>query len=258
MIDLHRSALAPERVSALAELLEQVAKAAPELKSSVRTLFGDPANRPVAISIIDWFWLSVIPEMYHRLTGHSPALLVDFTTVRRHIPGRQETRVGWHIDANFVGFDGAMCVFWVPVDPVGEHAPGLEFAVPAEPVERTAIERAWIDVKARSASTFSDADVAVMHGDAAVEYWRPSLQPGDFLVFDQWAVHRTDPRLDSAARTAIEFRVFSPESPPRRVASDDRLSAAVQPATGDWIIRPAIDLVRDAARLSADGARPSA
>ena len=61
-------------------------------------------------------------------------------TIRRHIPGRGETRVGWHTDANFVGLSGTMRVLWVPVDRVGDDAPGLEFALPVRPVRRQTSE----------------------------------------------------------------------------------------------------------------------
>ena len=86
-----------------------------------------------------------------------------------------------------------------------------------------------------------------MDSEAIPESWRPALDPGDVLSFDQWSVHRTDPRLDRAARTAIEFRTYSLSDPPRRVASDPRLLASVAEPAGGWRVVAAADLHRERA-----------
>lgn len=242
---LHRALLPRDGVARLAGLIDEAVRADPRSKSSIGVLYGDPASRPMAEGVIGWFWASPLPALYRSIVGQEPGLLIDFTTVRRHTPGVGGTRVSWHTDANFVGPSGTMRVLWVPVDPVGVDAPGLEFAFPTAPILRKTVEDYLLQSQRNPGHTLTDAELLAMLG-GAYRSWRPILEPGDVLSFDQWGVHRTDPRLDRAARTAIEFRMYSLEDPPRRVALDRRLTACVAVAEGGWRIAPAVDLSRAA------------
>lgn len=247
-----RAIIPGDGVAALSVLMNRAVSADPRLKSSIGALHADPAGRAVAEGVIAWFWASPLPALYRTLVGQEPALLIDFTTVRRHVPGRADSRVAWHADANFTGLSGTMRVMWVPVDPVGVDAPGLEFAFPTEPVRRRTIEEYLMKASGNPGHTLAEDDVLAMFG-GAYRSWRPTLDPGDVLVFDQWGFHRTDPRLDRKARTAIEFRMVSLVDPPRRVMVERRLTASALTADGRWVLRPAAELVAAAGTPGAAG-----
>lgn len=239
---VHRAAVPGDSVSRLSVHLDAAVNADPRLKASVGSLYRDAASRGIAEDIIGWFWDSPLPAIYRSATAHEPVLLIDFTTIRRHTPGRSDTRVSWHADANFVGLSGTMRVAWVPVDAVGVDAPGLEFAFPAAPVRRQTIEDYILKAQEHPGNTLDDTQVSAMFG-GNYRSWRPALGPGDVLTFDQWGVHRTDPSLDGKARTAIEFRMISLQDPPRRAKTESWIKGSVMLHDGRWVVGSATDLI---------------
>jgi hypothetical protein len=120
----------------------------------------------------------------------------------------------WHQDGA-LGFDFSaaamaagtkplrMLTCWIALTPCGVDAPGLELMAgdlqallpPAELV---------------------DADVRARHGSAG--FWRPSLEPGDALLFGGGVLHRTHvtPAMRHD-RTSVELRFFAASDLPERL-----------------------------------------
>lgn len=239
---LQQGVVDPVRLSVLTGLLQRIVDTDPRLKASVGAMWREPSRRPLSDQTVEWFWRSPLPAIVAELVGETPMLLVEFTTIRRHTPGRAGTRVGWHLDANFVGLDNRTITAWLPVDPVGFDAPGLEFAIPQMPVSTGAIERALATAEPNGGTLTDDQLAATLGG--RFQSWRPRLDPGDILLFDQWTFHRTDPAVDRAPRTAIEFRMVAPSNPPRRLLSEDWILASVPAADDRWTIDSAVNLCR--------------
>ena len=222
-----RAAIPTESIATLSALLDKALAEAPRLMSSVAALYRDPTTAIIAEGLVDWFWQSPIPSLYRENTGDEPGLLVEFTTIQRHTPGRSETRVSWHVDANFIGASGTQRVVWVPVDTVGRDAPGLEFAIPQKPVLKQTISEQFT-IARPNGGVLTDQNLQEIFGDS-YRSWRPVLEPGDCVMFDQWAVHRTDPQLDAAPRTAIEFRMYSLTDPPKRALEESNVLVSSAP-----------------------------
>jgi hypothetical protein len=105
---------------------------------------------------------------------------------------------GMHQDGNFTGsMDiGRSVQFWVPLDPCGEDAPGMEFV----PVGLSGIlpHGDTINVSPSALSMFSPE-----------ARFRPVFSPGDVMVFNSETLHGTWSRPEmTKERFNLEFRVF--------------------------------------------------
>lgn len=95
---------------------------------------------------------------------------------------------------------------WIPLDPCGRDAPGLELIATRldrllAPAELT--ERAVSDA-------FGGADA-----------WTPEMQPGDVLLMHGGTLHRTHVTAGMTGdRTSVELRVFAAGNVPPRLAGD--------------------------------------
>jgi len=109
--------------------------------------------------------------------------------------------VTWHIDADGADTkDYDPCInVWIPLVAVGKSVPSLEIIQGSHRVMReesklpigTAIRSPeWVDEKFASS-----------HHEV------PQLEPGDALLFDHYAMHRTQPMAMSGTRISIECRV---------------------------------------------------
>lgn len=171
-----------------------------------------PAEKQLGSTILTFFWTSVIPEIYRKLKGHEPMLLLRICTLRHQALQVDDTYVPWHLDANFFGFGTPFLTIWVPFQDVGETRPGLEVALPEQPIPDEAIAERWRKVvpDEMGRTVLPDASLGDLYGDVPYRREVPRLGRGDALVFDQFVLHRTQ-ILPTAVETrlAIEFRVTS-------------------------------------------------
>lgn len=134
---------------------------------------------------------------------------------------------------------------WVPLDPVGEVAPGLEFCVPHRRPKGATLHERWRQVMGRSADgSFPDRGLEDIFGAGNYRIESHTLDPGDCYVFDRYMIHRTQ-RLESntAARYAVEFRVVSRTVPARSVSANPGAALCIQdPKTGGLTILTAQQL----------------
>jgi len=125
----------------------------------------------------------------------------------------------WHQDGA-LGFDFAapganepgpdallpMVTCWLPLNPCGRDAPGLELI--ARRVTRLLPVIALRDEYLRATFPLE-------------AFWRPVLKPGDALLFEGGTLHRTFVTPEMASdRTSIEFRFFRADGIPARLAGD--------------------------------------
>jgi hypothetical protein len=199
---------------------------------------ADPRGMLHLEEVLKWFWASPFPTFFKALYDHEPALMIDFLTVRHHEIGSDTSHVEWHADANFGGMNGPVMVCWVPLDPVGETSPALEFCLPNRKVDEDILRRGWSDVLTTGRNrTVSDGELDRLYGIGNHRVEAHALRVGDCYVFDRYTVHRTQKLARTTRdRYAIEFRIASRTLPPRT----------------DSFINSMILSTRDAARNSID------
>lgn len=124
-------------------------------------------------------------------------LIVQNSLPRKQSPHKPEQQVPYHQDAEFIGPLPLALNAWIPLDPCGQKAPGLEilrqrlerFVLPAIPLKRSQYRQ--------RESLYFDPGLL----------WRPQMAPGDVLFFHHYSVHRT--HLTShmtQSRLSIEIR----------------------------------------------------
>lgn len=200
---------------------------------ALRDLTPTSSRHRSALNLLSWFWHSGLAQEFEDRFGNPPLLLTTFCTIRRHLAAERSTHVNWHLDANFVGFGGDFAVFWVPLDPVGTHSPGLDFYFPEGRYRIGEIGRKWMDVPIIDGRrTLDDAGIKALFDNAPARRMTPKMLPGDVLLFDEIVPHRTQymDRINQD-RTAVEFRVTSVERPvPRHVAFGSHFGATKRPS----------------------------
>jgi hypothetical protein len=134
-----------------------------------------------------------------------PARLDPNSYVRALIPGPHIQALPFHQDQSIL--QTPLLNVWVPLVECGVHAPGLEvvvtdrldlLAVAGLPDHDVPVERARIDERL----------VLETFGPGAL--WRPSLRPGDALVFAGTTIHRSHVTPDmTRPRLSVEMRLVS-------------------------------------------------
>lgn len=137
--------------------------------------------------------------------GSALFLIEKNSLPRRQHPFWPERQVPFHQDAEFLGGRPALN-FWIPLDPCGRNAPGLElWLVPQS--------RVWFELNPDLPTPlYQQRDFSTLRAQASREqFWRPELEPGDLLVFDSFLLHRT--WLNESMfepRYSLEIRVTHP------------------------------------------------
>lgn len=178
---------------------------APERQSHLRrTLALDrivAGGRPAA----DLLDCPAIRALAGRHLGEPPRLDPN-SYVRALIPGPHIQALPFHQDQSIL--QTPLLNVWIPLAECGVHAPGLEvvvtdrrdlLAMAGPPDHAVPVERARIDERL----------VLEMFGPGAL--WRPTLGPGDVLVFAGTTIHRSHvtPRM-TKPRLSVELRLVSP------------------------------------------------
>lgn len=191
-------------------------------KSNLTSLLGegDPFVNAVH-RLLRLFWVSPIPAVYSEVFGEDCALWLDFCTLRQHRAGNTSSHVAWHFDYNFFGNYQRALVAWVPFDPVGTDAPGLEFCLPVD--ELSADDFARVLENGRMPGSFSDAEVDRLFGTKERRLVIPQIGLGDIALFTSLILHRTQSMPEARAdRLAIEFRMVSVSNPPPRQKNEQQ------------------------------------
>jgi Phytanoyl-CoA dioxygenase (PhyH) len=152
--------------------------------------------------------------------GNALACDLDQCWIRRqYAPARYppgHAAHSWHQDGA-LGFDflGAtsregellsMATCWIALTPCGDDAPGLEF----------------VDADSGSLLPLADlADAAIRARHGKNEFLRPTLAPGDALVFGGGVLHHTHVAATMTNdRTSLELRLFPAGTLPARLRGD--------------------------------------
>jgi hypothetical protein len=177
------------------------------------------------------------------LLGDDLVFLVDNCSHRYHESGNAESRLGLHFDADFIGIRHLAVNLWVPLDPVGETAPGLTFLDPRVDT-RTFIEE-WRELIQRMPDPrrplvrgrFDPDYVLRVAGEQVPEPMvTPVLAPGDALLFNQFIMHATQ-LMDGPhdLRRSFEFRVSSAGKIPTFYAFREMPLQHWSWRDGDWV-----------------------
>lgn len=228
MLHIGRGKIDPTFVAGAKAILAQTPQV--EKFSVAGVLAGaDPEDQSLQVvfakGLVNFFWnKSPFPNYFQALFGKDPLLLLDFLTIRHHESGTRSTHVEWHLDANFHGYVVPMLTGWVPLDPVGVDAPGLEF-LHIENVDALDIIRRWQALRASlehgASVSVGDESLSEMLDQYQTRTMVPTLGPGDCLIFDQLQFHRTQPIAGTKSRTAIEFRFASRDKRPLEWNAED-------------------------------------
>jgi hypothetical protein len=184
---------------------------------------------------------SGLDSVARQIFGDAYAFLLAACVYRSHEPGRRDTHLGLHFDANVFGQDALVVNFWIPFDAVGERAPGLTFirsdidlAPLVDEWRRSRLEpdgAAGIVPKIR----FSAQEVAAALGHPADDVlFTPRLEPGDAAVFHQFVLHATQlVERDELPRRSFEMRICAVDRIPHAyVERGDPLMVVRRDAAG--------------------------
>jgi hypothetical protein len=142
------------------------------------------------------------------LFPHGLHVLSQFSRPRRQSARWPERRIPFHQDAEFLPEPQALN-FWIPLDPCGRTAPGLELLCQPQSV-------CWFTLADLTQPLSQQRDDQYVHSLYAPElFWRPVLEPGDLLVFNALLLHRTWLTAGmQQARFSLELRVFAARESP--------------------------------------------
>lgn len=164
------------------------------------------------------------------MTVHPPAETADNATVGIRL----------HTDGMYYDDERFGLTVWIPLDPCGRAAPGLELVIADHhdvraysgfDLRRPApAERKWNWHKYRPGAF--ETDVIRAHYGARVVV--PEFRPGDVLIFSNWTIHGTHrtPEM-TGRRSAIHLRVEGAAFDPRPVGwAPNRPAAWLRALTG--------------------------
>jgi len=158
--------------------------------------------------------------------GGQPVVAIERCWVRRqYAPDRApptHAPHAWHQDGalcfDFLAAAGsprvdmplAMTTSWIALTACGDDAPGLELVV---------------HDGGRLLGLDEITESAIRQRHAAADFWRPTMQAGDALVFDGGVLHRTHvtPAM-RADRTSLEIRFFDAGRIDERLRNDHFIS----------------------------------
>ncbi|MEQ8394568.1 hypothetical protein [Thalassobaculum sp.] len=185
-------------------------------RTSLGQHMANPEARTLITATVKRFFKSSLPDLFAERFGKQPALNLIFTTIRLQEPDLPTSRVGWHIDFNFMGDTVPFLVAWTPLEDVGETRIGLDICVPTTPPSMASMLGPW---QARSAKgdslEFSDDDLDGIFGSGGYQVRSLRLPAGSSAVFDQFVFHRTQNLARATeARHSFEFRMVDLDALP--------------------------------------------
>jgi len=147
-----------------------------------------PLSQNPAMEVDLYTCLLGIPSLRPFLSaifGPSVFLIDKNSQPRRQHPFWPERQIPFHQDAEFLGGRPALN-FWIPLDPCGRNAPGLELWLKPQ-------QRVWFELNLDPLTPlYQQRDVSALQAQASRDqFWQPEMEPGDLLVFDSFLFHRT-------------------------------------------------------------------
>jgi ectoine hydroxylase-related dioxygenase (phytanoyl-CoA dioxygenase family) len=143
--------------------------------------------------------IHIAEEQFHSLFSEDWQFNSSISWVRRH--RSTALYLPWHIDA-----DGASLLktadysinMWLPLDPVGDDAPSLEFIPGSNKTMRN------LPILA---TTEAYRTPEWVNENFTNQPWTPHAVPGDAILFDHWTLHRTQRvSRENVLRTSCELR----------------------------------------------------
>lgn len=128
-------------------------------------------------------------------------LLPKRCMARRVDWGVSKSKVGWHMDANLVGYTAPVLTAWIPLVEIDHETPGLEFACHGLSDEEAA--KLWKEAKKRDGQVNDDELKHLVGNFTTVA---PRLSPGSALVFNQFEIHRTEALTKHKPRVSVDIR----------------------------------------------------
>lgn len=126
-------------------------------------------------------------------------LIANRCMARRVEEGAPRSSVGWHMDANLVGYGRTVWTAWIPLVEIDHETPGIEFACH----ETTDAADRWRRAEKREGQV-DDAGLRAIVGPFTV--LAPRLSPGSALVFNQYEIHRTEVMGKHRPRVSVDIR----------------------------------------------------
>jgi hypothetical protein len=154
--------------------------------------------------LIDTFERSGLLRVIGDHLGEAPVLSVDKTTLRRVTPDKEPT---WHQDGSFLASGCRPVNTWLNLTRCGGDAPVPGLDIVAARVDEIAQTGSRISI-----GVAQDELERVARGAPVL---RPTFEPGDALLFDEFFLHRTatGPGMTDV-RHAIETWAFAPSTFP--------------------------------------------
>lgn len=161
--------------------------------------------------------------------------IASLCTIRHQPENSLENTVGWHFDANFVGWDAPLLIHWLALEPVGDKRPGLEFIEGINPQEAVRFESFWLSNFKSRKNTFTDFEIKEALG-RSFNIISPKLNAGDCLIFPPSLIHRTQQlNPKSLERTSIEIRLFSTNNIPSIIKRKPSWDLVIERPNGDYV-----------------------
>jgi len=216
-----RGALNADEVAAYRGLVDHMIDVsqewAPDTNWCPLAKFLEPDRPKLADDMLSRFVPTRAFAFLRETLGDRIVILLQHTIVRRRDASRTGDRSPWHLDVDFMGYDGEMLNMWIPLVDVGAGHPGLTFIIGEE-----ATRRAWAHWSAWAESNWSpasrvaakdlfgdDTRLAEILGTDLTDVARtPILKAGDAILFNQAVLHRTqDPTAAIGPRYSVELRL---------------------------------------------------
>lgn len=152
-------------------------------------------------------------------------LLLLFTQLIKKQPGGKA--IGWHQDRGFYGLHPSICpTIWIACSKVTRENGCLEFIPRTSdtilPHKNTERRDNWFDYEA-------DPDYVEEHIDTE-ESVKLEMEPGEFIIFNNTALHRSGPNTSKRPRVALQIRATVPYA---RIHNPKRPEARMVQMSGD-------------------------
>lgn len=148
---------------------------------------------------LDCLFDSGVDKFLAEYFGEPPAFSAKKTTLRRTPP---DSATGWHQDGSYFSGDVRALNIWTALSPCGVDAPSLDIVAERidAPFVRGGVQADEIALTEENAAEYGGHNVV-----------RPVLEPGDAVLFDEMALHRTgvSPAM-TKTRYAVEMWFFAP------------------------------------------------
>jgi hypothetical protein len=150
-------------------------------------------------------------DVVHEHLGAMPVLSVNKFVLRRISGGAEPA---WHQDGGYLGVDTNAVNLWVALSDCGADTDKMGLDIIPGPRHELAEIGTHDAIDERAISQFVAEELASKSGRPI---YRPFFGVGDGILFDQFFIHRSDPRPLEVERYAIESWFFTAADYPRHL-----------------------------------------